>query len=81
MPCRDLPTAEGNSMGYEKKSKDRLRRERRSKNREEKRWVRKGGKVRVRFVCPLCGGAHSRAEHEASPQGALDAELDRRCEG
>ena len=52
-----------NNMGFEKKSKDRLRRERRSKKREEKRWVRKGGEVVVRFVCPLCSGPHSRSEH------------------
>ena len=50
-------------MGFEKKSKDRLRRERRSKKREEKRWVRKSGEVVVRFVCPLCSGPHSRSDH------------------
>jgi hypothetical protein len=49
--------------GYQKLSANRQKKRAEAKKREEKRWARKSGPVEVRFVCPVCGGSHSRAEH------------------
>jgi hypothetical protein len=50
-------------MGYDKLSKERMRKKALAKEREEKRWARRSGPVQTRFVCPECGGPHSRADH------------------
>ena len=50
-------------MGDDKLSKSRQKRERDKRKREEKRWARKSGPVTTRYVCPVCGGPHPRAEH------------------
>jgi predicted RNA-binding Zn-ribbon protein involved in translation (DUF1610 family) len=34
----------------------------RRRQRETQRWARKSGQLTIRFVCPICGGEHVRAE-------------------
>ena len=53
--------AYGQSMGMEK-SPERRKREAARRKRQEKRWARKSGPVATRFECPVCGGAHARAD-------------------
>ena len=47
------------------KSPKRQARDRKRRKREELRWAEKSGPMTDRFVCPICGGEHSRAEHPA----------------
>lgn len=63
LPRREVGVLKGDQVGYDKFSKDRLRGKRKAQRRQEARWARKSGPVQTRFVCPVCGGAHSRAEH------------------
>lgn len=59
-------------MGFEA-SQDRQKRRRDAQKRQEKKWRKKNGPVQVRFVCPECGGPHSKADHgikEATPASA-----------
>lgn len=53
-------------------SPERRARRAAAKRREEKRWARKSGPVTVRFVCPICGGAHAKSDHFPS---RTDAQL------
>ena len=46
------------SKSPERQAKDRARRKR-----QEQRWARKSGPVTTSFICPVCGGPHSRADH------------------
>ena len=48
------------------KSPERQARDRARRKRQDERWARKSGPVTSRFVCPICGGPHSRAEHPDS---------------
>jgi hypothetical protein len=48
------------------KSPERHARDRARRKRQEKRWARKSGPVTSWFVCPICGGPHSRTEHPDS---------------
>lgn len=52
----------GQPMGMEK-SLERRAREAKRRKRQEERWAGKSGPVTVRYVCPLCGGPHSKADH------------------
>lgn len=52
-------------------SPQRAKREAAKRRRQEKRWAKKSGPVTVRFVCPICGGPHSRAEHDGQVQTVL----------
>jgi hypothetical protein len=45
------------------KSPARQARDRARRKREETRWARKSGSGTSRFVCPICGAPHSRADH------------------
>lgn len=47
------------------KSPKRQARDRRRRKREEARWAGKSGPVATRFVYPICGLDHSRADHPA----------------
>lgn len=51
-------------MGVEY-SKETIKRMNKAKQRQTARWRRKNGPVTTRFVCPICGAGHSRADHKA----------------
>jgi hypothetical protein len=55
----------GTARGEYKPRKEPARqaRDRARRKREEKRWARKSGSVTSRFVCPICGAPHLRADH------------------
>lgn len=48
------------------KTPGRLLREAQARRRQERRWARKSGPVQIRFMCPLCGGEHAKADHPYS---------------
>jgi hypothetical protein len=43
----------------------RKARDAKSRKRHGERWARKSGPVTTRFICPVCGEPHSRADHPA----------------
>lgn len=59
-------------MGFEA-SQDRQKRRKNAEKRQDKKWRQKNGPVEVRYVCPECGGPHSKADHgtkETTPAAA-----------
>lgn len=51
-------------MGIER-TPSRRKRDRRQQERTAARAKRRSSEVKVSFVCPVCGGPHSRADHPA----------------
>jgi hypothetical protein len=56
----------GTTTGGRETAPWRKTRDAEARKRQEKRWAKKSGPVTTRFVCPECGGPHSRADHPSA---------------